>query len=140
MASRWDDGEEPVRQKKPKKAKEKAKHVDIAAEDSASKEPAPRKIDLYRESPAMSGCRSVECFKKLNRIDEGTYGIVYRAQEIATGEIVALKKLKLEREREGFPITSLREIHTLFLAKHKNIVNLREIVVGSTMDRYRGTI
>jgi hypothetical protein len=27
-----------------------------------------------------------------------------------TGEVVALKKLKRERETEGFPITSLREI------------------------------
>jgi cell division cycle 2-like protein len=51
------------------------------------------------------------------------------------GEIVALKKLKMEREREGFPITSLREINTLLKAKHENIVHVREIVVGSNMDK-----
>ena len=47
------------------------------------------------------------------RIEEGTYGVVYRAKEKRTGEIVALKRLKMEKEKEGFPITSLREINTL---------------------------
>lgn len=40
-------------------------------------------------------------------------------------EIVALKRLKIEREREGFPITSLREINTLLKAQHPNIVAVR---------------
>lgn len=48
-----------------------------------------------------------------HRIEEGTYGVVYRAKEKRTGEIVALKRLKMEKEKEGFPITSLREINTL---------------------------
>lgn len=48
-----------------------------------------------------------------DRIEEGTYGVVYRAKEKRTGEIVALKRLKMEKEKEGFPITSLREINTL---------------------------
>jgi len=39
--------------------------------------------------------------------------VVYRAKEKRTGEIVALKRLKMEKEKEGFPITSLREINTL---------------------------
>lgn len=47
------------------------------------------------------------------RIEEGTYGIVFRAQDKRTNEIVALKRLKMEREKEGFPITSLREVSTL---------------------------
>ena len=47
------------------------------------------------------------------RIAEGTYGVVYRAREKATDKIVALKRLKMEKEKEGFPITSLREINTL---------------------------
>lgn len=49
----------------------------------------------------------------LFRIEEGTYGVVYRAREKATNEIVALKRLKMEKEKEGFPITSLREVNTL---------------------------
>jgi serine/threonine protein kinase len=59
--------------------------------------------------PSVYGCRSVEEFHCLNRIEEGTYGVVYRARDKKTQEIVALKRLKMEREKEGFPITSLRE-------------------------------
>ena len=43
----------------------------------------------------------------------------------SAGEIVALKKLKMEKEKEGFPITSLREINMLLKAKHPNIVHVR---------------
>ena len=71
----------------------------------------------------------------MNRIEEGTYGVVYRARDKNTNEIVALKRLKMEREKEGFPITSLREINTLLISQHKNVVHVREIVVGSNMDK-----
>jgi cell division cycle 2-like protein len=47
-----------------------------------------------------------------------------------TGVIVALKKLKLEKEKNGFPITSLREIHTLILSRHRHIVGVLEILVN----------
>ena len=74
-------------------------------------------------------------FQCLNRIEEGTYGVVYRARDKKTDEIVALKRLKMEREKEGFPITSLREINTLLISQHRNVVTVREIVVGSNMDK-----
>uniref|UniRef100_A0A336LT46 cyclin-dependent kinase n=1 Tax=Culicoides sonorensis TaxID=179676 RepID=A0A336LT46_CULSO len=74
--------------------------------------------------PAIQGCRSVEEFQCLNRIEEGTYGVVYRAKDKRTDEIVALKRLKMEKEKEGFPITSLREINTLLKGQHPNIVTL----------------
>jgi cell division cycle 2-like protein len=57
-----------------------------------------------------------------------------RARDKRTNEIVALKKLKMEREKEGFPITSLREVNTLLIGQHPNVVHVREIVVGSIMD------
>lgn len=41
----------------------------------------------------------------------------------------------MEKEKEGFPITSLREINTILKAQHPNIVTVREIVVGSNMDK-----
>lgn len=97
-------------------------------------EPAPRIFPL--EPPAIVGCRSVDIYEKLNHIEEGSYGIVYRARDKETGDIVALKKLKLEREKNGFPITSLREISTLMAARHPNIVNIREIVMGESLTQY----
>ncbi|XP_059106321.1 cyclin-dependent kinase 11B-like [Peromyscus eremicus] len=93
------------------------------------------KQELPKYLPALQGCRSVEEFQCLNRIEEGTYGVVYRAKDKKTDEIVALKRLKMEKEKEGFPITSLREINTILKAQHPNIVTVREIVVGSNMDK-----
>ncbi|XP_065061335.1 cyclin-dependent kinase 11A-like [Rhopilema esculentum] len=99
--------------------------------------PPPSPIELKKPTyyPAIMGCRDVKEFQWLNKIEEGTYGVVYRARDNRTDEIVALKRLKMEKEKEGFPITSLREINTLLKAQHPNIVTVREIVVGSNMDK-----
>lgn len=82
----------------------------------------------------LGGCRSVEHYRKLNRIDEGTYGVVYRAQELDTGEVVALKQLKVNasKSEEGFPVPSLREVILLSKLDHPNVVSLREVVVGNS--------
>jgi len=86
---------------------------------------------LRFEVPTWQPCRSVERFQRLNAIEEGSYGYVSRAKEEATGEIVAIKKLKLDPIRDaGFPVTALREIQCLNAAKHRHIVDLREVVTG----------
>lgn len=53
---------------------------------------------------------------------------MYKAKDVSANELVALKKVRLENEKEGFPITAVREIKILRQLNHKNIVNLREIV------------
>lgn len=82
----------------------------------------------------LDECRSVEIYEKLNRISEGTYGVVYRARNQETGRICALKKVKLDKERDGFPLTSVREINILLSLHHPNIVNVSEVVVGTGLD------
>lgn len=74
--------------------------------------------------------RCVEVFDIIAQIGEGTYGQVYkaRAKDKKNDEMVALKKVRLENEKEGFPITAVREIKILKQLHHKNIVNLKEIV------------
>lgn len=84
----------------------------------------------------LLGCRGVDEFERLNTINEGTYGIVSRAKDTKTGEIVALKKVKMENEREGFPLTSLREINILLSFHHPSIVDVKEIAVGSGDSTY----
>ncbi len=49
----------------------------------------------------LGACRSVSEFEKLNRVGEGTYGIVYRARDVKSKEVVALKKIRMENEKEG---------------------------------------
>jgi len=81
-------------------------------------------------------CRSVENYDKLNDIEEGAYGWVARAKETATGQVVALKRLKIDpKDRSGLPITGLREMQILRDCDHRNIVRLREVVVGEDTSR-----
>uniref|UniRef100_A0A8C7ZJB5 Cyclin dependent kinase 10 n=1 Tax=Oryzias sinensis TaxID=183150 RepID=A0A8C7ZJB5_9TELE len=82
----------------------------------------------------FGSCRSVREFEKLNRIGEGTYGIVYRARDTRSNEIVALKKVRMDKEKDGIPISSLREITLLLRLRHPNIVELKEVVVGSQLE------
>lgn len=91
-----------------------------------------RKI-LRFPSAEWCPCRHVDNYERLNHIEEGSYGLVSRAKDLVTGEIVALKKLKIDNAPDGFPVTGLREIQTLQRARHVNIVHLREIVMGNSM-------
>ncbi|OTA60387.1 kinase-like protein [Hypoxylon sp. EC38] len=80
--------------------------------------------------------RSVENYDKLNDIEEGAYGWVARAKEIKTGKVVALKRLKIDpNDTAGLPETGLREIQILKDCTHRNIVELREVVVGDDTRR-----
>ncbi|XP_071962031.1 uncharacterized protein [Antedon mediterranea] len=74
------------------------------------------------------GERCVDVFNIIAPVGEGTYGQVYKAKDKHTEEMVALKKVRLDNEKEGFPITAIREIKILRQLNHPSIVNLREIV------------
>lgn len=115
-----------------------------------SRSPAKLWSALSRSAhPTIQSSRSIYKFERLNHIQEGSYGIVFRARAraldsdagpsaagVPEGTVVAVKKLKLEQEKFGFPITSLREIHTLFLSRpHPSVVGLHEVCVGNTLDQ-----
>ena len=61
-------------------------------------------------------------YTKIEKIGEGTYGVVYKARNKVTGQLVALKKIRLENLEEGVPSTAIREISLLKELKHPNIV------------------
>ncbi|KAF2267897.1 Pkinase-domain-containing protein [Lojkania enalia] len=161
-ASRWADDEadkaEAARRKKEKEEKKRAKLAKQQAEQEAARRsrqeaegrPAKRRrlsksleeesakpieAKLLRfETPGWGPCRHSNNFETLNHIEEGSYGWVSRAKEISTGEIVALKKVKMDYVNDGFPITALREISVLQKARHQNIVDLKEIIMGDGLD------
>mmetsp|Transcript_20006 Transcript_20006/g.22878 ORF Transcript_20006/g.22878 Transcript_20006/m.22878 type:complete len:297 (-) Transcript_20006:95-985(-) len=70
----------------------------------------------------------MERYQKMEKIGEGTYGIVYKAKDRVTGEIIALKRIRLEAEDEGIPSTAIREISLLKELQHPNIVRLYDVV------------
>ncbi|ODM16616.1 hypothetical protein SI65_08123 [Aspergillus cristatus] len=101
----------------------------------AEAEQQQKRSDLLRFPVREWGpCRHVDNFERLNHIEEGSYGWVSRAKDITSGEVVALKKLKMENSPDGFPVTGLREIQTLLEARHQNVVYLCEVVIGNKVD------
>ncbi|XP_032834830.1 cyclin-dependent kinase 10 isoform X1 [Petromyzon marinus] len=92
------------------------------------------RISLPRRAHRLGRCRAVTEFVKQNRIGEGTYGIVYRARDTRSGEIVALKKVRMDKEKDGLPISSMREINLLLRLHHPNVVELKEVVVGARLE------
>jgi serine/threonine protein kinase len=72
-----------------------------------------------------------ESFQKLEKIGEGTYGVVYKAKEKKTNRIVALKKIRLESESEGIPATTIREVLLLKNLRHSTIIELSEVIYNN---------
>ena len=149
--SRWENGEEndtprepsPKRVPKPKRSKiSDTERSSSSSQPTQSPRPRPTPSINKLHSvcvpprtchPPIVPARSVFMYERLNQIEEGSYGVVFRARDTQTGDIVALKKLKLEEEKHGFPITALREINALMACRHEHVVNIREVVVGETL-------
>ncbi|KAK4874555.1 hypothetical protein RN001_013915 [Aquatica leii] len=71
----------------------------------------------------------MESFCKMEKIGEGTYGVVYKGRNRTTGVLVAMKKIRLEHEDEGVPSTAIREISLLKELSHKNVVSLEDVIM-----------
>lgn len=69
-----------------------------------------------------------EKYRRLEKLGEGTYGVVYKAENLKTHEIVAIKMIKLEKEDDGVPSTAIREISLLKNLNHPNVVELKEVL------------
>lgn len=64
----------------------------------------------------------MDAYEKLEKIGEGTYGVVYKCIERSSQKIVAVKKIRMEMEDEGLPATAIMEISILKELNHPNIV------------------
>lgn len=67
-------------------------------------------------------------YEKVEKIGEGTYGVVYKAVDRNDGSIIALKKIRLEQEEEGIPSTAIREISLLKELAQCNVVSLKDVI------------
>jgi cyclin-dependent kinase 2 len=68
-------------------------------------------------------------YQKVEKIGEGTYGVVYKAVDKQSNSVIALKKIRLEQEDEGVPSTAIREIALLKEMDHPNIVRCAPVEV-----------
>ncbi|RMD41810.1 hypothetical protein DV735_g3316, partial [Chaetothyriales sp. CBS 134920] len=155
--SRWAQSEEDAaakaQRKREKEEKRKAKEEERAAANqqahiakkSGERSPKRQRRGLSETndeegaqalplvSHSFGPSASVEEYELLNSIEEGSYGKVSRARSKIHGQVVALKKLKVDQSHDGFPITGLREIHTLRSCSHSHIVDLHEVVTGPSL-------
>jgi serine/threonine protein kinase len=71
-------------------------------------------------------------YEKQEQLGEGTYGVVYRALDTFTQQIVAVKRLKMEpyEHDDGIPATAIREFSVLKRMKHRHIVRLLDVNLG----------
>ncbi|CAN1221091.1 Cyclin-dependent kinase G-2 [Linum grandiflorum] len=87
----------------------------------------------------LDSCRCVFEYERLNAINEGTYGKVFKAKDKKSGEIVAVKMLKEDKravEDYGFLLSSLREINILFSFHHPSIVQIKEVAMDDRDNVY----
>jgi serine/threonine protein kinase len=80
----------------------------------------------------LGKCVDVNNYERIAQIGEGTYGLVFMARDKKTGQIVALKKVRMEAEKDGFPVTALREIQVVCV-----LVRPRRPCVSSSNERCR---
>ncbi|KAG9247882.1 Serine/threonine-protein kinase bur-1 [Calycina marina] len=96
-----------------------------------------------RPQSSFQGCSRITEYEVLGKLGEGTFGEVHRAKSKRTGAVVALKKILMHNEKDGFPITALREIKLLKILSHTNILRLEEMAIEhskSSDKRKRATI
>eukprot|EP00359_Climacostomum_virens_P011366 CAMPEP_0204916934 /NCGR_PEP_ID=MMETSP1397-20131031/14638_1 /ASSEMBLY_ACC=CAM_ASM_000891 /TAXON_ID=49980 /ORGANISM="Climacostomum Climacostomum virens, Strain Stock W-24" /LENGTH=302 /DNA_ID=CAMNT_0052089621 /DNA_START=730 /DNA_END=1638 /DNA_ORIENTATION=- len=74
------------------------------------------------------GETTLERYKRIEKIGTGTYGVVYKAVDNMTGNVVALKKILLDTEQEGIPSTAIREICLLRELRSPRIVTLLDVI------------
>lgn len=79
-------------------------------------------LDLQARHGSAVSKTTMDRYSKIEKIGEGTYGVVYKAKDLNTDEFVALKKIRLEAEDEGVPSTAIREISLLKELDHPNVV------------------
>lgn len=71
-----------------------------------------------------------DAFEKLEKIGQGTYSSVFRARELETGKIVALKKVRFDNFEPESVRFMAREIKILRRLDHPNIVKLEGLITS----------
>ncbi|KAI9818563.1 MAG: serine/threonine protein kinase, CMGC, CDC2/CDK sub [Pycnora praestabilis] len=105
----------------------------VPTESSDQAQSKLKPLDLVQHGLSrFHGCSNIKDYEVLGKLGEGTFGEVHKAKSRKNGSIVALKKILVHNEKDGFPITALREIKLLKMLSHINILKLDEMAVERT--------
>ncbi|XP_015056990.1 probable serine/threonine-protein kinase At1g09600 [Solanum pennellii] len=74
--------------------------------------------------------RSADSFEKLNKIGQGTYSSVYKARDLQTNKIVAMKKVRFVNMDPESVRFMAREISILRKLDHPNVMKLEALVTS----------
>ncbi|CAD5172314.1 unnamed protein product [Musa acuminata subsp. malaccensis] len=74
--------------------------------------------------------RRADTFEKIDKIGQGTYSNVYKARDVLTGKIVALKKVRFDNMEPESVKFMAREILILRHLDHPNVVKLEGLVTS----------
>lgn len=125
----FDSRQRPERRsdREPKRERERARSPEKVIEKVIKRRMKPRPT----LAPEFAESNSVYYRKPGNEsvVGSGTYGKVFKAIHVYTKDLVALKKIRMEGEKDGFPVTAVREIKLLQSLKHDNVVCLQEVMV-----------
>ncbi|KAF8201411.1 kinase-like domain-containing protein [Pholiota molesta] len=88
-----------------------------------------QKVETLAYGHGFVGCGQQSDYEATTKLGEGTFGEVHKAIHKSTGTVVALKRILMHNEKEGMPVTALREIKILKALKHPCIVNILDMFV-----------
>lgn len=74
--------------------------------------------------------RRADTFEKLDKIGQGTYSNVYKARDLITGKIVAMKKVRFDNLEPESVKFMAREILVLRRLDHPNVIKLEGLVTS----------
>ncbi|KAI9488922.1 kinase-like domain-containing protein [Zychaea mexicana] len=119
--------------------------TDTASPASLSASPAYGRFTPHYKSQngrRFGGSSKITEYQLQHKLGEGTFGEVHKGIHKSSGAIVALKRILMHNEREGIPITAIREIKILKQLHHKNIVPLTDLAVerGDPVKKEQGSI
>lgn len=78
-------------------------------------------------------------YEKIKHLGEGQFANVYQAKDTLTGDIVAIKKIKLAGRSEmedGIDRSAIREIKLLREIDHDNIIAVRTLLISQLYSNF----
>lgn len=105
-------------------------HQEVRDVSSPSRSRTPPRNDHEAFGGGTCTPSNKDLYKIISQVGEGTFGQVYKARNTITGTHAALKRIRMESERDGFPVTAMREIKLLQSLRHENVVRLYEMMVS----------